>query len=583
MASAQNWVSQSDMKVARVEASTVEYRNNIYVFNGFKPGVLIANSVEKYDVATGQWSIISTTSTGIGNAVTHNGVVRIGADVWIIGGRVGSHPGRVSDKVWIFNLDDEQWRSGPDLPVRGAAGGAALVNNKVYWFGGLEPAARCDVENHFVYDLNQPSSGWQDITSDAAMPSPRNHFSTAVVDGTIYAMGGQFGHGGCPGTNTEDSALVHAFDPDTMVWSRKADMPNVNSHSEPGTFVYQGEIYTTGGESTKNEVWKYNPDSDKWTTFETLAEDLIAPVARIIDGRLIVAGGGAPVAQRSTDRVHSILIGNSAPVLQPESPQEPAPGSDTPAGPTLISMEAEFFDVRTETSTHQWVGVALGNSSNDAAMTTTPDQGDLAASTENTPMLSYLVHFNYPGKHYIWVRGLGDTSSEGEGNSDSLQVGLNGALADTAYRIDQFPNEWTWSRHTPSDPVATLNVVDAGVNMVNLWMREDGLAIDKFVITSDPDFSPEGFGPDTTDGTSDYVPPVIDTSEQSESSTSEAGESQANGEPGMFSDVEVVSEELLTTNSRSDGALFGGSFSVFALVALCLLRAGRCTVAPLGK
>ena len=49
-----------------------------------------------------------------------------------------------------------------------------------------------------------------------------------------------------------------------------------------------------------------------------------------------------------------------------------------------------------------------------------------------------------------------------------------------------------------------------GVNMVNLWMREDGLAIDKFVITSDPDFSPEGFGPEVTDGTSDYIPPLPD-------------------------------------------------------------------------
>ena len=461
VALAQNWVSQSDMNVARVEATTVEYGNNIYVFNGFKEGVVIANSVEKYDVATEQWSIVSSTSTGIGNAVTHNGVVRIGTDVWIIGGRVGSHPGRVSDKVWIYNLDDEQWRSGPDLPVRGAAGGAALVNNKVHWFGGLDTAARCDVGNHHVYDLDSPSSGWQDITSNAAMPSPRNHFSTVVVDGIIYAMGGQFGHGGCPGTNTEDSPLVHAFDPNTNDWSRKADMPSENSHSEPGTFVYKGEIYTTGGESTKNKVWKYNPDSNKWTTFETLPEDLIAPVARIIDGRLIVAGGGAPVAQRATDRVHSILIDNNPPVPQPDPPQEPAPGSDTPEGPSLISMEAEYFDVSTETSSHQWVNVALGNSSNDAAMITTPDQGDLADSTENTPMLSYLVHFNYPGKHYIWVRGLGDTDDAGVGNSDSLQIGLNGTLASTAYRIDQFPNVWTWSRHTPSDPVASLNVVDA--------------------------------------------------------------------------------------------------------------------------
>jgi len=39
-------------------------------------------------------------------------------------------------------------------------------------------------------------------------------------------------------------------------------------------------------------------------------------------------------------------------------------------------------------------------------------------------------------------------------------------------------------------------------------MREDGLAIDKFVITSDPDFVPTGNGPDVTDGSEGFVPPV---------------------------------------------------------------------------
>ena len=142
--SAQSWTKQADMKVARVEATTIDYRDDIYVFNGFKPGIRIADSVEKYNVATKQWSVVSSTTLMNGSAVTHNGVIRNGADVWIIGGRVGSHPGRVSDKVWIFNLNNHKWRRGPDLPIPGAAGGSALVNNKIQWIGGLDPQARCD-------------------------------------------------------------------------------------------------------------------------------------------------------------------------------------------------------------------------------------------------------------------------------------------------------------------------------------------------------------------------------------------------------------------------------------------------------
>jgi len=571
---AQSWVKQSNMSVARVEATTVDYRGDIYVFNGFKEGIRIADSVEKYDVATKKWSIISSTTTLNGSAVTHNGVVRVGADVWIIGGRIGSHPGRVSNKVWIYNLDKKKWRNGPALPTPGAAGGAALVNNKIHWFGGLDTHARCDVNSHFVYDLKKPAAGWKNITSKAAMPSPRNHFSTAVVGGIIYAMGGQYGHDGCPGKNTDDTPLVHAFNPKTNAWSRKANMPNKNSHSEPGTFVYKGDIYTTGGENALNKVWKYNPRSNQWSTFRTLPEKLVAPIARIIDGNLIVAGGGAPIARQAIKTVRSMRVDNNPPAIKPEPapiqqpepepapPPAPAPGSGKPKGDTLISMEAEYFDVDKKTSTHQWVRTVLGNSSNDDAMVTTPDHGQLAGSPENTPMLSYMVYFNYPGKHYIWVRGFGDTNKSGNGNSDSIQIGLNGKLADTAYRIDQFPAEWTWSRHTPSNPVASLNVVNAGVNMVNIWMREDGLAIDKFVITSDPNFVPTGFGPDATDGTTDYVPPVshVDVSTDSNVPENNPVESDSNNDDPVVSaptndnsvESEVTSDDPIQATVTAD-------------------------------
>lgn len=586
-ASAQSWTDQSDMKMARVEATTVDYRDNIYVFNGFKPAIRIANTVEKYNVATKQWSVISVTSTTSGSAVTHNGVVRVGADVWLIGGRVGSHPGRVSDRVWIYNLENNKWRRGPDLPVPGAAGGAALVNNKIHWIGGLDTNARCDVARHLVYDLGSPSAGWKNITSSAAMPSPRNHFSTAVVDGIIYIMGGQYGHDGCPGKFTQDTALVHAFNPSNNQWSRKADMPSKNSHSEPGTFVYKNEIYTTGGEGAGNKVWKYNPRSNQWSTFRTLPESLVAPIARIIDGRLIVAGGGAPTAAKATDRVRSLLVDKNPPTPAPAPvPSQPEPESGTPEGATLISMEAEYFDVRTQTSTHQWVTVSRGNSSNDGAMTTTPDQGELAASTENTPMLSYIVYFNYPGKHYIWVRGYGDSNDSGIGNSDSIQVGLNGTLASNAYRIDQFPAEWTWSRQTPGAPVASLNVPKAGVNMVNFWMREDGLAIDKFVITSDPNFVPTGLGPELTDGTDGYQAPASSDDEKTQSADGKESDTPIvsdddsdSADPQTAMDTEDAG--ITAANSgqtRSSDGIFGGSTSmliVWTLFILCCVRLSR--------
>ena len=626
-AAAQNWTTQQDMKVARVEATTIDYRDDIYVFNGFKPGIQIANSVEKYNAATKTWNIIASSSTMNGTAVTHNGAVRVGAEVWIIGGRIGSHPGRVSNKVWVFNLNNHQWRRGPDLPKPSAAGGAALVNNKIHWIGGIDANASCDVNSHFVYDLGKPAAGWNDITASAGIPTPRNHFSTAVVNNIIYVMGGQFGHDACPGKRTNDSALVHAFNPSNNKWTKKADMPGVNSHSEPGTFVYKGDIYTTGGENAgKNKVLKYSPGANKWSTFKTLPEGLVAPIARIIDGRLIVAGGGAPRAEKATDTVRSMLVDNNPPPLQsepevpvvvePEPEPEPVPGSNKPAGDTLISMEAEYFDIDTKTSTHQWVHVIKADSSNDDAMITTPDQGDLADSTQDTPMLSYLVNFNHSGKHYIWIRGMGDTNNAGVGNSDSLQIGLNGTVQNDAYQINQFPGEWTWSRNTPSNSVASVNVVNAGINIVNFWMREDGLAIDKFVITNDPDFVPTGHGPALSDGTDDYVAPEItedkleddlaeNVVEEEETDSNTDVDTETVTEIETETETETVTETVTNSDAEKDeqnkdvmlsdeqtmmdatssgnGGLFGGSTSASMLLMLLaggLVRLRRSTMMP---
>ena len=134
-------------------------------------------------------------------------------------------------------------------------------------------------------------------------------------------------------------------------------------------------------------------------------------------------------------------------------------------------------------------------------MITTPDYGALSETGVDAPMMSYFVRFDRPGTHYVWVRGWGG-DLEGEGRSDSLHVGLNGALAPEGGQLGDFPTDaWHWSRGMRSGAVATLEVPSAGVHALNVWMREDGLAVDKIVVTSDPAFVPEGTGPVHDDGT----------------------------------------------------------------------------------
>ena len=345
---AQSWTSQSNMKVKRSEAATADYNGELYVFNGFSKGLSVGASVEKYNPNSKSWTLLGNTSVSQGTGVTHTATVRVGADVWLLGGRVGSHPGRVTDAVWIYNINKKTWRKGPKLPARMAAGGAGLVNNKIYIFGGVDTQAKCDVNHHYVYDLNSTSSGWKNITGTAAMPSPRNHFSTVVLGGKIYAIGGQNGHDGCPGTRGGNVSLVHVFNPGNQKWSQVASLPSAESHNEPSTFVHNGFIYTAGGNSDAKKVVRYDPKSNKWEQVATLPEKLVAPVARIYNGRLVVAGGGAPITSRSKVAVRSlgsskfndVANGATRDEPTPEPTPEPKPEPTPEATPVYASTDA---------------------------------------------------------------------------------------------------------------------------------------------------------------------------------------------------------------------------------------------------
>jgi hypothetical protein len=61
--------------------------------------------------------------------------------------------------------------------------------------------------------------------------------------------------------------------------------------------------------------------------------------------------------------------------------------------------------------------------------------------------------------------------------------------------MDRFLKVWSWTKNTSDGPPATVTVATPGVHYLNLWMREDGLVIDKIVLTTDAKHLPTDLGP----------------------------------------------------------------------------------------
>jgi hypothetical protein len=107
--------------------------------------------------------------------------------------------------------------------------------------------------------------------------------------------------------------------------------------------------------------------------------------------------------------------------------------------------------------------------------------------------LQYQVEFAGSGTYYVWVRAM---AQDGAGNS--LHVGLDGAESPggQGLNLSQTDSAWHWTQATLSGTPATLQIAAPGMHTINVWMREDGLRLDRIIVTSDPNFVPNGIGPD---------------------------------------------------------------------------------------
>ncbi len=57
------------------------------------------------------------------------------------------------------------------------------------------------------------------------------------------------------------------------------------------------------------------------------------------------------------------------------------------------------------------------------------------------------------------------------------------------------PRTWSWANSNPQDTLATIEVTEPGLHTLHLWQREDGLRLDRILLTTDNDYNPIGNGP----------------------------------------------------------------------------------------
>jgi hypothetical protein len=111
--------------------------------------------------------------------------------------------------------------------------------------------------------------------------------------------------------------------------------------------------------------------------------------------------------------------------------------------------------------------------------------------TINGPELQYTVNFSTTGVYYLWLRGYAPNAA-----GDSLYFSLDHYSPSITTTVTGFaPRDWSWANKSTLDNVTTIEITEPGQHTIHLWQREDGLRLDRFLLTTDGNYVPVGNGP----------------------------------------------------------------------------------------
>ncbi len=165
------------------------------------------------------------------------------------------------------------------------------------------------------------------------------------------------------------------------------------------------------------------------------------------------------------------------------------------SGDGLAVMEAESYEavVPGDTGEFDWVfDTELDGYSQEGYMRSLPEGTNVMSDYARCARLDFDVMITQPGTLYFWARVLAPTSA-----MNSIHLGDNGVVTADRINIPEI-NEWIWKNVANNGDRAAVEVSEPGVVTVNCWMRESGVCVDKLLLTSNPDYVPEGEGPAET-------------------------------------------------------------------------------------
>jgi len=258
-----NWVKLSPMDGApRNEAVSATIDGAGYIGLGIDNNKDRLNDFWKYDVAGNQWTKIADfAGTARNSAVAFSA----GGKLYVGTGYDAENVGVYNNDFWAYDPVGKTWEQVADFPGAGRVGAVAFSIDGIGYVG-MGRDGQNKYKDFYAYDPDQDT--W---TAVASFGGDKASFGVAFVIGNAGYV--------CTGEGNGFVNDFYKFVPGTTggTWTRLAKISNATPESfdddydvvrsKAVAFTSNGKGYiATGGKSAPgNDVWEYDPATDRWT------------------------------------------------------------------------------------------------------------------------------------------------------------------------------------------------------------------------------------------------------------------------------------------------------------------------------
>lgn len=234
------------------------------------------------EVDLGTWSSAApmpTSRRGISNMT-----IELDGLIYALGGI--SQEGQITNSLDIYDIKNDTWASGKDMPLATWRASVAKHQGKLYLIGGFTSLQIFPFEpTNRVFEYDPSTDIWKER---APMPTKRGSALAMHYNSGIHVLGG---------ANKLTLNTHEVYYPETNSWSRSTPMKE--SRSGLTGLVYRGNIYVMGGykisshgsEIVNRSMELYNGFADIWKPGVELPVERKGMDATLLNNKIYVFGG----------------------------------------------------------------------------------------------------------------------------------------------------------------------------------------------------------------------------------------------------------------------------------------------------